>query len=138
MCNGSRGIVVGFDDRTGSPLVEFSNRVIHTIEPFLHEVLLLDGTKIVRKQVPLKLAWAVTMHKSQGMTLDALEVSLNRTFSSGQAYVGLSRARSMAGLRITGWDGRFVPVCERVLKVGRLLSSRYSGRSILYDRFPGG
>ena len=61
-------------------------------------------------QVPLLSAWAVTVHKSQGMSLDWVKVSLANMFAEGQAYVALSRARTKAGLEVTHW----IPDCVKV------------------------
>lgn len=68
-----------------------------------------------RSQVPLILAWALSIHKAQGQTLPRVKVDLGRVFEKGQAYVALSRATSQAGLQVTGFDPRKVMVHTKVI-----------------------
>ncbi|HWB39014.1 MAG TPA: AAA family ATPase [Candidatus Saccharimonadales bacterium] len=98
--NGSRGRVVGFDG--DEPVVQLLNgREIH-VEP--HSWSLSEDGKVRAEisQLPLRLAWAITIHKSQGMSLDAAQVDLSRAFTPGMGYVALSRVRSLDGLYLTG------------------------------------
>ena len=69
-----------------------------------------------RTQVPLKLAWAISIHKSQGMTISSLEVELASCFEAGQAYVALSRAVSLQTTRILSFDERKVHANRKVLQ----------------------
>jgi hypothetical protein len=68
----------------------------------------VDGAKILAqiKQVPLRLAWAITVHKSQGMSLDAAVIDLSQTFEFGQGYVALSRVRALEGLYLEGFNDK--------------------------------
>ena len=99
--NGSVGVVTGFSE-AGWPEVELVNGSVIEASP---ETWSLDeGGKVLASvsQVPLRLAWAITVHKSQGMSLDTAEVDLSKSFESGQGYVALSRLRSLAGLKLMG------------------------------------
>eukprot|EP00887_Chlorella_sp_A99_P007822 scaffold20.g7822.t1 len=105
------------------PVVRFLNGRESTLPPelFSSEVAGLGECK--RLQVPLKLAWAITIHKCQGMTLDLSQVSLRGCFAEGQAYVALSRARSLEGLQIVDWSVDCVKTSPVVLRFYQALKS---------------
>jgi ATP-dependent exoDNAse (exonuclease V) alpha subunit len=99
--NGSRGRVVAFSG--GTPVVELasSSKEIK-VEPHTW-TLEEDGKKRAEAtQLPLRLAWAITIHKSQGMSLDAAVIDLSKSFTPGMGYVALSRVRSLDGLYLAG------------------------------------
>jgi len=103
LVNGSRGIVERYakgDDGDQIPIVRFDTGVVEKIAKVEAVRYNPDGGQgcLVRKQIPLKLAWAVTVHKSQGTTLTRAMLDLSSAFEFGQVYVALSRVRSLDGL----------------------------------------
>uniref|UniRef100_A0A8B9VAC2 ATP-dependent DNA helicase PIF1 n=1 Tax=Anas zonorhyncha TaxID=75864 RepID=A0A8B9VAC2_9AVES len=122
LVNGARGVVVGFEsDQKGLPKVRFLCGVTQIIKMERWVFKGPSGVHLSRQQLPLKLAWAISIHKSQGMSLDCVEISLSRVFESGQAYVALSRARSLAGLRVLDFDPKVVRADPSVLQFYRQL-----------------
>ncbi|NWU39203.1 PIF1 helicase, partial [Hylia prasina] len=122
LVNGARGVVVGFEsEQKGLPKVRFLCGVTQLIKMEKWVIKGPSGVHLSRQQLPLKLAWAISIHKSQGMSLDCVEISLSRVFESGQAYVALSRARSLAGLRVLDFDPKVVRADPAVLQFYRQL-----------------
>lgn len=105
LANGSRGSVIAFS-RDGFPVVRFASGATRTIGPFDFEFQYPTGTVVVT-QLPLILAWALTIHKCQGATLDAARISTKHMFAPGHAYVAFSRLRSLKGLYLDD----FAPGC---------------------------
>lgn len=114
--NGTLGRVIGFDSLAGWPLVKTSDGRTIKVEPTSWEVMEDGKVRASIEQVPLRLAWAITVHKSQGMSLDAAEIDLSRAFVYGQGYVALSRVRALAGLKLSGMNPNALQVDPRVSK----------------------
>ena len=107
--NGSRGVVIDIVKSAKSPgawapMVQFANGVKRLIEREKWDIKVGEKVMGTRRQIPLALAWAMTIHKSQGMTLDKAEISIADCFEPGQAYVALSRLRSLDGLTLLTFD----------------------------------
>jgi hypothetical protein len=75
-------------------------------------------------QIPLRLAWAITVHKSQGMTLDAARINLSRAFVEGMGYVALSRVRSLTTLSLSGLNQMALKVSPAALEIEADLRAR--------------
>lgn len=151
--NGTMGRVIGFS-HDNFPIVEtFEGREITVrpsewvIDPSTGHSTLRDhpsgsdskslgqevevGEKASVRQLPLRLAWAITIHKSQGMTLDAAEIDLGRTFVKGMGYVALSRVRSLHGLRLKSINPTALKVNEEVTQFDREL--RFASQQVAIE-----
>ena len=117
--NGTLGRVEQFEPGTGYPVVEVADGRSITIAPM--EWAVEEGGKVRAKvtQVPLRLAWAITIHKSQGMSMDQAAMDLSRVFEHGQGYVALSRVRTLKGIHLLGWSEAALSVHPDVGRMDR-------------------
>jgi hypothetical protein len=116
--NGTTGTVESFSPIDNMPIVRTTKG--KKIKLDLEDWSLENDSGTVTatvSQVPLRLAWAITIHKSQGMTLDAAEIDLSKTFETGQGYVALSRIRNIEGLRLMGLNTMALRVDPLILHV---------------------
>ena len=116
--NGTTGIVIDFSKDGNLPIVKLSNG--YTVKVPLEDWSIEnDKGSITAKvsQLPLKLAWAITIHKSQGMTLDSAQIDLSKTFEVGQGYVALSRIKNIEGLELIGFNDTALMVDPLILSI---------------------
>jgi len=140
LVNGSRGVVVAFERKscTGAyetgeqasstlhyyPVVQFDTGAVVHVFPCPMEFKTPNAGLLRRTQIPLRLSWALTIHKSQGMTLTRVQVDAGSAFECGQVYVALSRAASIKGLYIAG---RYID--QSVVRVNRDVFNFYKNNS---------
>jgi ATP-dependent exoDNAse (exonuclease V) alpha subunit len=116
--NGTLGEVLGFSE-DGLPIVRTFDGDEITVGPVSWDVKEDEFELAGISQLPLRLAWAITVHKSQGMSLDAAEVDLRRSFVPGMGYVALSRVRSLRGLKLLGLNQMALQVDPLVSEMDR-------------------
>lgn len=121
--NGSLGKVSSIGD-DGFPVVTLNNGKKITVRGDSWKIEEDGKVKAEISQLPLRYAWAITVHKSQGMTLDEAEIDLSRTFVRGQGYVALSRLTSLSGLYLKGFNNEALLVSEEVREMDELFHKK--------------
>ena len=118
--NGTLGIVTGWD-AAGTPVVETADGLTIIAEPMEWKVEEQGKVRASVSQVPLRLSYAMTVHKSQGMSMDSAVMDLSRAFEYGQGYVALSRVRRLAGVYLLGLNQRALEVHPEIREKDREL-----------------
>ena len=114
--NGTLGTVIDFDVYSGNPIIKTRSGRNIMITPMDWSVEENGKIKAKITQVPLRLAWAITVHKSQGMSMDAAVMDLSAVFEYGQGYVALSRVRRLDGLYLLGINDKALEVHPQILE----------------------
>lgn len=114
--NGTLGIVEEFDSYSSNPIIKTRSGRKIEITPMDWTVEENGKVKAKITQIPLRLAWAITVHKSQGMSMDAAVMDLSDVFEFGQGYVALSRVRRLSGLYLLGMNSLALKVHPQILE----------------------
>ena len=122
--NGSIGTVTDFEPGTDYPVVEFRSGRTVTMVPDSWEMRDGDKKRASISQIPLRLAWAITVHKSQGMTLDAAKIDLRKAFVPGMGYVALSRVKNIDNLYLYGINRTALAISEDALAIDGVLRDK--------------
>lgn len=126
LCNGSQGIVTKIQEQ-GLPVVKYRNGYVMTMSYHVWPSETIPGIGV--SQIPLVAAWALTIHKSQGATLDIAEIDVGSgIFECGQTYVALSRVKSLDGLYLTSFDAKKVRINKKVQEFYEVLEEIESKR----------
>jgi ATP-dependent DNA helicase PIF1 len=119
--NGSLGTIDGFDKESGYPVIKLIRGNKITVKPETWELIDGDKKRASIVQFPIRLAWAITVHKSQGMTLDNAQIDLSRAFVEGMGYVALSRVRGLESLYLDGINSMALRVSPTAKDIDVLL-----------------
>jgi ATP-dependent exoDNAse (exonuclease V) alpha subunit len=130
--NGSLGTVIDFHPTTHYPIIEFTSGREVSMEPDTWELRDGDKKRASITQIPLRLAWAITVHKSQGMTLDAALIDLRKAFVEGMGYVALSRVRNVESLFLRGINRMALAISDDAHTIDELLRTKSASDAKIY------
>lgn len=132
--NGTIGKVISFTNSDNFPIIETIKG--QTIIAVPEAWRISDDEKALATvwQVPLRLAWAITIHKSQGMSLDCAEMDLSRTFEYGMGYVALSRVRSLAGIKLLGLNKMALKIDKSMIEADNKLIAKSKSDLSLFKK----
>ncbi|MEX0652386.1 MAG: helix-turn-helix domain-containing protein [Candidatus Paceibacterota bacterium] len=131
--NGTLGTVIGFDGALPIVRTFSGDEIVVEATDWMVE----EGDTVIAQvsQLPLRLAWAITVHKSQGMSIDTAEIDLSKSFVSGQGYVALSRLRTLEGLVLRGLNAQALEINKEVLTYDMFLRKESKKWEQVLSRF---
>ncbi len=136
--NGTRGKVIAFLDSDDTPIIELYNGKTIYATPETWAIEENGKEKASISQLPIRLAWAITIHKSQGISLDNAEIDLSRTFAYGMGYVALSRVRTLAGIWLVGFHPDALRVDPKVLEFDQDLRNESTQNELMFGKLKKG
>ncbi|MDE2030975.1 MAG: AAA family ATPase [Patescibacteria group bacterium] len=130
--NGTRGKVIDFLPSDNTPIIELYNGKTIYAHKETWAIEENGKNKASISQLPIRLAWAITIHKSQGMSLDNAEIDLTHTFAYGMGYVALSRVKTMTGIKLVGFNPDALRVDPKVLQFDKELRNESTQNELVY------
>ncbi len=122
--NGTLGRIIGFEEFNNYPIIKTQGGREIVVTPMDWAVEENGKIRAQITQIPLRLAWAITVHKSQGMSMDAAVMDLSQVFEYGQGYVALSRVRRLSGVYLLGINQQALKVHPAILEQDMLFKKK--------------
>lgn len=136
--NGTRGKVVKFLDEDRTPIIDLYNGKTIYARPETWAIEEDGKVKASITQLPIRLAWAITIHKSQGISLDHAEIDLSKSFAYGMGYVALSRVRKLSGIKLIGFTRESLRVDPEVINLDKDLKKESTQNETLFGKLKKG
>ena len=133
--NGTLGEIIDFDDRD-KPIIKTFNEKIISVDYENWDYIDENGKVLASiSQIPLRYAWAITIHKSQGMTLDAAEIDLGKAFGSSMGYVALSRVKKFKNINLISINTEALEINKDILSQDKIFKDKSERASIALEKY---